>query len=204
MSLQDVPADDADRWVRHLIEPNSLKNNRITEAYIRRYLEPVSNRPWQAEISGRLLSLAFDWRSVAAREVRRIGQDHFRFRGMAYVDVATLRTASQNFDVLRSGTFLDWAHANLVAWNAPLAEADPGVIVRPRVSADVTRSLAGILTVVILQHQLDALEQRRVPIDATSPATRCIRTVCNVAIFVYRFSCRRLMEQIKSAQARFH
>ena len=64
---------------------------------------------------------------------------------------------------------LDWAHANLVAWNAPLAEADPGVIVRPRVSADVTRSLAGILTVVILQHQLDALEQRRVPIDATSP-----------------------------------
>lgn len=190
MRSPNASADDTDRWVRHLIEPRSVKNNRVTEAYIRRYLAPVVGKPWQAEISGRLLSLAFDWRKIADREVQRLSEPQFRFYGMAYVDLVDLRASASNFDVFPTPRCADWAHADLVAWNAPLADVDPGVSIR-RISADVARTLASVLNLAASDAQFAAFEVRRASIDATDPFSRRVRSILNDIIFICRKCSRR-------------
>lgn len=194
MPSRDSPAGDDDRWVRHLIGSKGFKNNKLTAAYIRRYLEPVSDRRWQAEISGRLLSLAFDWLITANREVRRIGQAHIKLRGMAFVDVAELRGSSNNFDVLKNPTCSDWAHANLIAWRAPLAEVDADVTIRDRVSEDVIRELVALLRVSVTQQELVEIETCRCRIDASTRHSRSVRTVICITLFACRLLLRRITQ----------
>jgi hypothetical protein len=195
MDVQYSPAE-GDCWVRHLLESSAIRTTepRIRDGYLAKELVPVKDKPWQAEISGRLLSLAFDWRDAAAREERLIGQSHIRFRGMAFVDTSDLLAAGPpNFSVLADATLWDWAHANLVAWRAPLAEVDADAPERPeRVSQEVARSLARLLKLAETQGQLNDLESRRSALDCTRPWSRAVRKILCKAIYAFRFVRRRI------------
>jgi hypothetical protein len=202
--LRYNPAE-GERWVRHLLEPTAIRKTepRMREGYIRNKLTPVQDRPWQAEISGRLLSLAFDWQLVAIREAHLIGQQHIKFRGVAFVDEADLLAdGPPNFCVQPDSICRDWAHANLVAWRAPLAEIDPDAPERPqRISQETARALAKALKLAETNDDFAALETKRRLIDSTTMWSRFIRSILNWGNYGFRLSKRRLLQRIESARA---
>jgi hypothetical protein len=113
-------ADDDDCWVRHVLEAKSVRGPRLKVKYLENCLELVTGRPWEAEISGRLLSLANDIREKADAEAARIGKPGIRFRHVAYIMVVSVR-AGLNWDVYAEPNEDDEAHANLVAYQVRMA-----------------------------------------------------------------------------------
>jgi hypothetical protein len=116
-------ADIADCWLRHVIEANAVRTitPRLKTKYLENHLELVTGRPWEAEISGRLLSLANDIREKAEAEAAKIGKQGIRFRHVAYIMVSSVRTG-HNWDVYAEPNEDD-AHANLVAFQVRMAPA---------------------------------------------------------------------------------
>jgi hypothetical protein len=117
-------ADASDCWLRHILEGDAVRVTapRLKAKYFANRLEFVTDRPWQAELSGRLLSLALDIAERAEKEALK--HPSLRFRHVAYIGVVSVRQ-EQNWDVFAEPND-DQAHANLVAYNiemAPVLEA---------------------------------------------------------------------------------
>ena len=91
-----------------------------------------------------------------------------------------------SFSIQPGATLQDWAHANLVAWRAPLAKIDPDAPDKPhRISQEVARALAQALKLAESEDELTALETKRRAIDKTTTWSRTIRSV--VCALVYGF-----------------
>lgn len=188
------PSNSQECWIRHLLEGGAIRNNppRIRVGYLHNQLKPVSGFPWQAAMSGRLLSLAFDWQLAAEREVSLIGRPGLQFRGVAHMDInAPLAAGPPNFGFEYQPRISDCAHANLIVWRAPLAPVDTPDGPR-RISQDVLRALAALLNLAESDPELQALEAHRVTIDRTTPLSRKIRSAVNQTAFKYRFAKRRI------------
>jgi hypothetical protein len=189
--------------MRHLLEGSATKSTppRVREGYLRNQLRLVAGRPWQAAISGRLLSLAFDWRLAAEREVSFIGQAAIRFRGVAHTAIdSPLAAGPPNFAFEYEPLISDCAHANLIVWRAPLAPIDPSLQEAPRrISQDVLRALASLLKLAESDAELKALETRRAAIDCTTGWSRKCRTVVSEMIFRYRLIRRKLNRAVHNS-----
>jgi hypothetical protein len=117
-------ADDDDHWLRHILENGAVQKKapRLKARYVADRLELVGERPWKAEISGRLLSVADDIAGHAQAEAAAIGKEGIRFRYVAFIKVCGVRQ-DVNMDVYAEPTIKDPAHANLVAYQLPLANS---------------------------------------------------------------------------------
>lgn len=105
-------ADEDDCWIRHVLEAHSVRatSPRLKVKYLENHLDLVTGRLWEAEISGRLLSLAYDIREKAEAEAAKIGKLGIKFRHVAYIMVASVR-AGLNWDVYAEPNNDDEAHA---------------------------------------------------------------------------------------------
>ncbi len=112
-------ANNDDHWLRHIIEGGAVRSKapRLKEKYIENKLDFVIERPWEAEISGRLLSKAMDIRERA--DAAAAHSASLKFRQIAYVAVQKVRQDT-NLDVYFEPNE-DPAHANLVVLKVPLA-----------------------------------------------------------------------------------
>lgn len=183
-----------------MLEGGAIKKTppRVRDSYLRNQLKLVSGYPWQAAISGRVLSLAFDWRFAAEREVRLIGQPALRLRGVAHMDInAPLAAGPPNYGFEYEPLIGDCAHANLIVWRAPLAPIDPSSPNAPRrISQEVLRALAALLKLAESDAELGVLEARRVTIDRTTRWSRTIRRAVSEMAFQYRSAKRRLNQSL--------
>jgi hypothetical protein len=143
-------ADVGDVWLRHVVEGGAIRSThpRVKTAYLERKLERVPDRPWEGEISGRLLSKANDIRTRAIAAATAIATPGIEFRHAIYVRVSEVRKNS-NFDVYAEPKQEDDAHANLVAKQMPDAPqlATGTAAPAPKVTHEVYRTLAGMLMV---------------------------------------------------------
>lgn len=119
-------ADAGDHWFRHILEGDAVRATapRLKIKYVANRLEIVANRPWAAEISGRLLSMASDIEERATREA--LANPTLRFRHVAFIEVVSARQV-QHWDVFAEPKDDDPAHANLIAYKiemAPVMEAN--------------------------------------------------------------------------------
>ena len=117
---QFVLAHASDNWLRHILEGNAVRVSapRLKAKYLTDKLEVVANRPWKAEISGRLLSLALDIAEFAER--KSSDRPGLRFRHVAFVEVISVRQVRE-WDVYSEPKPDDQAHANLVAYKIEMA-----------------------------------------------------------------------------------
>ncbi|HJE25526.1 MAG TPA: hypothetical protein K8W01_17895 [Methylorubrum populi] len=134
-------ADENDIWLRHIIEAKAtrVEEPRLKAQYIQRKLELVTDRPWQAEISGRLLSIANDVSEKAEAAANASESESIKFRHVASVAVATVRQ-NKLLDVVHEPKKDDPAHSNIVAYNVPMAPLlnDQAV---PKVSQEFIKKL---------------------------------------------------------------
>ncbi|QKD03351.1 hypothetical protein [Mesorhizobium loti] len=97
---------------------------RLKAKYIEDRLLEVKDRPWTAEISGRLLSKAVDIEQKAVAEANKVNRPGIRFRAVAIAKVEAIE--DDYFDVFAEPKGYDPAHANIV-----LRQPMPTVMVEP-------------------------------------------------------------------------
>lgn len=107
-------ACNRDHWLRHIIESKAVRAEapRVKIKYLEEKFEAVTDRPWAAELSGRLLSMAFNIKEVAELAARNVGSQSIKFRHVIYASVSVLRDI-ECVDVYHEPTE-DAAHANCV------------------------------------------------------------------------------------------
>jgi hypothetical protein len=131
----------------------------LKASYLRDKLEPTSDKQWARELSGRVLSLAFDIREKAEKECQ--GRQGFRFRHLVYGPASSIRARAE-YDVFLDEITGDKAHANLVLWKEPEPKVE---CLSPAADAkqphEVYRHLAEKVLIVIPEAQLAAFEALR-------------------------------------------
>lgn len=131
---------------------------RLHAKYIAERLRAASERPWGAEISGRLLSKAHDIASFAISEAARINHLSIKFRHVAFIEVRAVRK-DPNLDVFAEPNDRDPAHANLVAYKIPEAHIMRSGV-SPKISHDFVRELCSLIQVCDA-NDLSAIEMLR-------------------------------------------
>lgn len=134
-------ANQDDVWLRHIIESKAarVEEPRLKAQYIQRKLEIVEDRPWKAEISGRLLSIAHDVEQKALEAAAAAASDSIKFRHVTSVQVATIRQ-NKSLDVIHEPKSDDPAHANIVAYDIPMAPLLNDLAV-PKISQEFIKKL---------------------------------------------------------------
>lgn len=104
-------------------------------------------RPWQAELSGRLLSTAVDIAERAHTAAAALGNPAaIRFRHVIYVSVAVVRRDS-NLNVYAEPNCGDHAHANFVAMTVPMAPQMTTPPQPPKVAHEFAKRVAALFDV---------------------------------------------------------
>lgn len=109
-------AADGDIWFHHIIAGGKYSRDplRVRDTYIAREFDPTSptaERPWEAELSGRLLSKSANIREFAEEVAARFNNPGIKFRAVLHAKVADLR--ANGWDVWDDPTDDDPAHAVL-------------------------------------------------------------------------------------------
>ncbi len=102
------------------------------------------DRQWKAELSGRILSKAFDIRKKAEEAAIKVNSSTVRFREVAYAQVKPIRNIPF-FDVFVEPVVDDDAHANLVITTLKTAPVLSGSV--EKVSVEDVIELAKIFNV---------------------------------------------------------
>ena len=126
------PAESGDYWFRHLIEGrgNTIREGRVQAVYLQRnFKPPKAQRPWELELSGRMLSIASDIRIKADAAAARAGAisqppREFHFHHITYENVQNLLNHG-SLAVFIEPIPDDSAHANLVIPRLPAPEVSP-------------------------------------------------------------------------------
>lgn len=109
------PANSHDTWFHHIISGDGFKSQhpRVRPRYLQNQIDPVANDPakgWEAEISGRLLSIAANIAKFAEGAANAAGgPPNLRFRAAAFATVAAIRAGG--FEVHEDPIPGDDAHA---------------------------------------------------------------------------------------------
>jgi hypothetical protein len=158
-------ADQDDVWLHHVIKGKTLNATApyVKPSYIRQTLARVEGRPWAGEISGRLLSRAFDIIERATAAAASAGTTPtIKFRHVIYVGVGAVR--GPNLDIFAEPTD-DEAHANFVVYTIPEAPQLPDVpqlthVVPTKISHEFLLSIAALFSVCPAD-DISPLEQLR-------------------------------------------
>jgi hypothetical protein len=139
------PAHIDDIWLRHILEGKALRANepRVKATYIANKFEKVADRPWAAEVSGRLLSEANDIAEKAEREAANACNPGIKFRHVIYIDVRVVRLIN-GFDVYAEPRDDDSAHANCVIRKIEFAPS-LNVTAGPKFAHEPFKKLADLL-----------------------------------------------------------
>jgi hypothetical protein len=115
-------AGDDDYWIYQVLQKGVVRSTapRINAAKLAALFRPADGKPWSAEISGRLLSLAIDIREFAQR--RAATTPSFKFRHLLDISVSEVRKLS-GFDVWLTPNDDDSAHSDLT-YSGPSLPAD--------------------------------------------------------------------------------
>lgn len=157
------PAADADTWIHHIIQSKAIREGelRVKARYMQDRIDEVNDdpeRPWEAEISGRLLSDCDGIAGFATDKAAALGgPPSFRLRAVAAVSVKRLRAGG--FDVLLDPVPGDPAHAVLtIPGLERVADKDGG---EPAISQELVRKLVGLLTVYVGDDAIRELQSSR-------------------------------------------
>jgi hypothetical protein len=136
-------AADADVWLHHVLENGLVKaqSPRVRPEKLSAKFRPSTDPRWKMELSGRLLSLAFDIREYAencAGDNRSL-----RFRYLIFCDILRIRDVSE-YDVYHTPRLVDPAHSDL-AYIGPFMPDNETPT--PAIPFDVLKKLAVILDV---------------------------------------------------------
>lgn len=139
-------ADDNDIWLHQILIGKATGTDpRIKPRYIENEIDVVAasdRKPWEAEISGRLLSLCPDVEPFATNAAQAMGgRPAFYLRGLALALPTTARKAG--FDVIIEPTPLDAAHAVLTIPKMEFAETAGGG--KRKISQDLLRKITAVL-----------------------------------------------------------
>jgi hypothetical protein len=167
------PARDADHWSHHVIAIRPISHSKLNISYVRHIFKVLPNRKWDAEISGRLLSLAFDLEPFAKKKSIAIGK---RLHGYAHALVTDIRNHPY-LDAIWAAICEDFAHANVIAENIEFAPIDPMSPARRRVSDKVCKKIMELLVVAQTETEIGELEMHRIALDRTTKGGRAIRTL---------------------------
>lgn len=142
--MSPQPAADNDHWLRHVIEGGAVRSTppRVKVKHLENKFEKVVGKPWEQELSGRMLTLAHNIRDMAEAAATNAG---LRFRHLIYASVAVIRT-NPNLDVFSEPVNGDDAHANFVIKQMPIAPPSrkPG---DPKQPHEIFREIAQMLQV---------------------------------------------------------
>lgn len=113
-------ASDSDHWLHTVLAKGAVRADlKVQPGYLQKCFAIVDHEPWQAEMSGQLLSLVAD---IAARPNKIVSEKQnpsLKFRCVLFGSTRHLRT-DPNVDVFHDATE-DEAHANLVLYKVQLA-----------------------------------------------------------------------------------
>lgn len=142
-----IAADDNDVWLHQILIGKATGTDpRIKPRYIETEIDVMAasdGKPWEAEISGRLLSLCPDVELFAATAAQAMGgKPAFYLRGFALALPTIARKAG--FDVVIEPTSIDVAHAVLTIPKIEFAETASGG--KRKISQDLLRKITVVLS----------------------------------------------------------
>ena len=141
-----IAADDNDIWLHQILVGKATGTDpRIKPRYIENEIDVTATsdgKPWEAEISGRLLSLCPNVELFAINAAQNMGgKPAFYLRGFALTLPALAREAG--FDVIIEPTALDVAHTVFTIPKIEFAETASGG--KRKISQDLLRKIAAVL-----------------------------------------------------------
>ncbi len=157
-------AAGGDVWFHHIIAGNKYSRSplRVRDTYVGERFDPTSptaERPWEAELSGRLLSKSPNIRGFAETVATAINKPGIKFRAVIHAKVADLR--AKGCDVWDDPTDDDPAHAVLTIAQMNvvrvLASAPPMPPEARRIDQEIIRVIAAQLNLTEAQ-DIQALE----------------------------------------------